>query len=82
MERVVWDDEEFTKVRCAVKLNFSRLYPNFCHSGDVSPKQFRTIVDQYEEKISTCPEEFKKLYIFTFNYAKSTGQKSMDIEVY
>lgn len=39
------------------------------------------MVDQYEEKISTNQEEFKKLYIFTFNYAKSTGQKSMEIEV-
>lgn len=47
---------------------------------DTSPKSFRIMVDQYEEKISTNQEEFKKLYIFTFNYAKSTGQKSMEIE--
>ncbi|KAI9477902.1 MAG: potentiating neddylation domain-containing protein [Benjaminiella poitrasii] len=24
--------------------------------------------------------EFKQLYLFTFNYVKSTGQKSMDVE--
>lgn len=43
--------------------------------------KFKILVDQWEESILNDPEEYMQFYLFTFNYAKTTGQKSMDVEV-
>ncbi|KAI9356599.1 Cullin binding-domain-containing protein [Pilaira anomala] len=39
----------------------------------------QTVVD-WETSIKNNKEEYKQFYLFTYNYAKSTTQKSMDVE--
>lgn len=43
--------------------------------------KLKAVVDQWEESVLNDPEEYMQFYLFTFNYAKTTGQKSMDVEV-
>ncbi|KAG2236955.1 Cullin binding-domain-containing protein [Thamnidium elegans] len=42
--------------------------------------RFSLAVLDWERSIMNDEEEYKQFYLFTFNYAKSNGQKSMDIE--
>jgi hypothetical protein len=58
----------------------TRTYLIYC-SQQSNRKEFKDIIDQAENKVLSSPDEFKKLYMYTFNFAKSTGQKSMDVEV-
>ena len=38
------------------------------------------MLPQWQQEIKDA-SVFKKLYLFTFNFAKTTGQKSMDVDV-
>ncbi|KAI9265304.1 Cullin binding-domain-containing protein [Helicostylum pulchrum] len=42
--------------------------------------RFALAVLEWERSIMSNEEEYKQFYLFSFNYAKSNGQKSMDIE--
>ncbi|OBZ81514.1 DCN1-like protein 4 [Choanephora cucurbitarum] len=50
-------------------------------SLDVSTSdEFKKTLCHWEETVLNEPSEFKQLYLFTFQYVKSTTQKSMDVE--
>ncbi|KAI8390367.1 Cullin binding-domain-containing protein [Blakeslea trispora] len=46
----------------------------------ITPEEFKKILYHWEETILNDPSEFKRLYLFSFQYVKSTTQKSMDVE--
>ncbi|KAI9271492.1 Cullin binding-domain-containing protein [Phascolomyces articulosus] len=45
-----------------------------------SPEKMKNMVSQWSQSIKD-DVIFKKLYLFTFGFAKTTGQKSMDVDV-
>ncbi|CDH56648.1 dcn1-like protein 4-like [Lichtheimia corymbifera JMRC:FSU:9682] len=45
-----------------------------------SPETLKALLPQLETAIKD-PNLFKKLYLFTFGFAKTTGQKSMEVDV-
>lgn len=45
-----------------------------------SPEMLKALLPQLETAIKD-PNLFKKLYLFTFGFAKTTGQKSMEVDV-
>lgn len=52
------------------------------HTKSVTtPTDFKAVLHDWEMQVSQDPIQFKQLYLFTFNYVKSTGQKSMEVEV-
>lgn len=46
-----------------------------------TPADFKKVLHDWEMQVSQDPLQFKQLYLFTFNYVKSTTQKSMEVEV-
>jgi hypothetical protein len=46
-----------------------------------TPTDFKAVLHDWEMQVSQDSIQFKQLYLFTFNYVKSTGQKSMEVEV-
>ncbi|KAG2200834.1 hypothetical protein INT47_001365, partial [Mucor saturninus] len=57
---------------------FDVIKPNICSM--VNDGKLKVVVDQWEGSVLNDPEEYMQFYLFTFNYAKTTGQKSMDVE--
>ena len=45
-----------------------------------SPEKMKNMVPQWYQSIKD-DATFKKLYLYTFGFAKTTGQKSMDVDV-
>lgn len=45
-----------------------------------SPEMLKALLPQLETAIKD-PQLFKKMYLFTFGFAKTTGQKSMEVDV-
>jgi len=46
-----------------------------------TPADFKKVLHDWEMQVSQDSLQFKQLYLFTFNYVKSTTQKSMEVEV-
>lgn len=46
-----------------------------------TPTDFKAVLHDWEMQVSQDSIQFKQLYLFTFNYVKSTGQKSMEVEM-
>lgn len=66
------------------KANSHHFYPHsmLTHTKSVTtPTDFKAVLHDWEMQVSQDPIQFKQLYLFTFNYVKSKGQKSMEVEV-
>ncbi|EPB87539.1 hypothetical protein HMPREF1544_05630 [Mucor circinelloides 1006PhL] len=49
--------------------------------GVTTPADFKKVLHDWEMQVSQDSLQFKQLYLFTFNYVKSTTQKSMEVEM-
>lgn len=62
----------------------SQIYTAYIYSPNFrvdSPEKLQSLLPKLSNEIVNDPISFKKMYLFAFGFAKTTSQKSMDIDV-